>query len=85
MLDLRTNALAHSIEVGATPETVSLSPDGKMLAVVVANNASVQKRAANYATTHGLLRIYRVNNGALTPGEPFAAHSCSTSSGSGVL
>ena len=67
VLDLRTDALVNSVEVGATPEAMALSADGTMLAVVVANGASVQKLAANYDSTSGLLRLFAVEGAKLTP------------------
>ena len=67
VVDLRTNAVVNSVEVGATPETVVLSPDGKTMAVVVANGASVQKLAPNYGTVFGLLRVFAVDGPKLTP------------------
>jgi DNA-binding beta-propeller fold protein YncE len=67
VIDLGSQKLVQSVEVGTTPETVTLSPDGKYLSVVVANGASVQQRASNYSDVHGLLRIYRVEQGNLRP------------------
>ena len=67
VIDLHSKAVVQSIEVGATPETVTLSPDGKYLSVVVANSASVQQRAPTYNDVLGLLRVYRVEGGNLRP------------------
>ena len=58
VVDLRTNAVVNSVDIGQTPETVVLSPDGRIMAVVVANGASVQKLAPNYNAVFGLLRIF---------------------------
>jgi DNA-binding beta-propeller fold protein YncE len=67
VIDLRTNTVVNTVELGVTPETVVLSADGKLLAAVIGNGASVQKLAANYATTFGLLRVFAVNGAAVTP------------------
>lgn len=65
-IDLSRMEVVAAEEVGPTPETVALSPNGKLLAVVVANGASVQKRAPNYGAVFGLLRIFKVDGGKLS-------------------
>lgn len=64
-VDLRTNRVASTTEVGATPEHVALSPDGKYLAVTVVNGSSARPDAPGY-NSFGLLKVYRVNGGKLT-------------------
>jgi len=63
-VDLATGAV-NSIEVGATPEHVALSRDGKYLAVVVANGSAAQPSAPGY-NPYGLLQVYGVNGTSLT-------------------
>jgi DNA-binding beta-propeller fold protein YncE len=65
-IDLATMQVVSAEEVGPTPETVALSPNGKMLAVIVANGASVQKKAPNYSTVFGLVRLFKVDGGKLS-------------------
>lgn len=65
-IDLTTMQVVAAEEVGQTPETVALSPDGRLLVVVIANGASVQKRAPNYSTVFGLLKIFKVDGGKLS-------------------
>ncbi|MBN8832127.1 MAG: YncE family protein [Sphingomonadales bacterium] len=59
VLDLQTNTLVDSVEVGMTPEHVALSPDGKYLAVVVANGSAAAPGSPDYHP-YGLLQIYRI-------------------------
>jgi DNA-binding beta-propeller fold protein YncE len=66
LVDLRTNAVVDSAVVGSTPEHVVLSPDGQYAEVTVGNGASVPVNAPNYNSVHGLMRIFRVNDGKLT-------------------
>ena len=65
LVDLATNTVADTSEVGPTPEHVVLSPDGKYAAVVVANGSANSPTAPNYATTHGLFLVYGVDSGKL--------------------
>jgi 6-phosphogluconolactonase (cycloisomerase 2 family) len=67
VLDLTTNTVVRSVEVGVTPEAVTLSRDGKRLAVVLGNGATVQKLAPNYAAVAGEVRVFSVDKAALTP------------------
>jgi DNA-binding beta-propeller fold protein YncE len=66
LVNLTTDTVADTSEVGPTPEHVVLSPDGKYAAVVVANGAANSLTAPNYATTHGLFLVYGVADGKLT-------------------
>ena len=66
LVDLTTNTVSDTATVGATPEHVVLSPDGKYAAVVVANGTPNSLTAPNYATTHGLFLVYGVADGKLT-------------------
>lgn len=62
--DLATGAVT-SVEVGLTPEHVALSPDGRWLAVVVANGSALAETAPGYHP-YGLLQVYRVDGVSLT-------------------
>lgn len=64
-IDLRTNKIVNTVEVGPTPEHITLSPDGKHLAVVVVNGSGGNPASANF-NPFGLLKIYRVNGSTLT-------------------
>lgn len=66
VIDLQSNALVGSVEVGATPEHVALSPDGKYLAVVIANGSAAPPTAPGYHP-YGLMKIFRVEGATLTP------------------
>ena len=66
VIDLQSGALANSVEVGMTPEHVALSPDGKYLAVVVANGSAAPVSSPTYHD-HGLMKIFAVDGSTLTP------------------
>jgi DNA-binding beta-propeller fold protein YncE len=67
MIDLKTGKLALSLEVGKTPEHVALSPDGRYAALVLANGAATVKSDPKYDGLTGIVRIYAVGPGTLTP------------------
>jgi len=64
-IDLRTNTVANTIDVGPTPEHIALSPDGRHLAVVVVNGSSAAETTQNY-NPYGLLKVFRVNGAQMT-------------------
>jgi DNA-binding beta-propeller fold protein YncE len=66
LVDLQTNQVVDSAQVGPTPEHVVLSPNGKFAEVTVANGAASSLTDANYSTTHGLMLVYGVEGGKLT-------------------
>ncbi len=66
MVDLKAHRLAASAAVGRTPEHLALSPDGKYVAVVVANGSANVKTAPNYDTVRGILRVFAVGPGTLS-------------------
>ncbi|HET7085921.1 MAG TPA: hypothetical protein VFI23_14185 [Rhizomicrobium sp.] len=66
MVDLKTHKLAFSIPVGRVPEHVTLSPDGKFIAVVLANGAANVKSDPKYDSVTGILKILAVGEGTLS-------------------
>jgi WD40 repeat protein len=66
MSDIATGAVTASVVVGPTPEHVALSPDGKYVAVVVANRSAAVRSDPKFASVLGLLEIYAVGAGTLT-------------------
>ncbi|HEY4076333.1 MAG TPA: YncE family protein [Rhizomicrobium sp.] len=66
MIDLNTHQVVASVEVGQTPEHVGLSPDGKYVAVVVANGTASAKSDPKFASVLGILRVFAVGKGTLT-------------------
>jgi len=66
LVDLQTNQVVDSAQVGPTPEHVVLSPNGRYAEVTVANGAASSLTDANYSTTHGLMLVYGVESGKLT-------------------
>ena len=67
MIDLKTGKLVLNLEVGKTPEHVALSPDGRYAALVLANGAATIKSDPKYDAVTGIVRIYAVGPGTLTP------------------
>src|ERR1700761_1594080 len=59
LIDTRTGKITDAVEVGALPEDVVQSPDGKYAAVVVGNGSATVRSAANYNSVFGKLVIFR--------------------------
>lgn len=67
MVNLRTHRLALSLPVGKTPEHVALSPDGRHIALVLANGTANVKSAPNYNGLLGILEVFAIGPGTITP------------------
>ncbi len=65
ILDVKARKLVASVPVGRVPEHATLSPDGKHLAVVLANGAANNKSDPNYDKVVGILKVYAVGAGKL--------------------
>jgi DNA-binding beta-propeller fold protein YncE len=65
VIDLRTNTVVNTIEVGPTPEHLVLSPDGKYMEVTVVNGSSSRPTAPGYQD-YGLIKVFRVEGAKLT-------------------
>ena len=63
--DLRTMKLASVTRAGRTPEHVLLSPDGRHVAVVLANGAATSKTDPAWNKVIGLFKVYALENGRL--------------------
>lgn len=59
LVDTRTGKITDAVEVGALPEDVVQSPDGKYAAVVVGNGSATVPNASNYNNVFGKLVILR--------------------------
>lgn len=67
-IDTRSGKIVDAHEVGALPESVVLSPDGKYAAVVIGNGSATVRNAANYNSIFGKLAMFQVGKGGkLTP------------------
>jgi len=66
LIDTRTGKITDAIEVGALPEDVVQSPDGKYAAVVVGNGSATVRNAPNYNSVFGKLVILKRDGGKLT-------------------
>jgi len=64
-VDLKTQSVT-AIDVGLTPEHLTLSADGKYMAVVIANGSAAQPGSAGY-NAFGLLKLYGVKGTTITP------------------
>jgi DNA-binding beta-propeller fold protein YncE len=67
MSDIASGMVTASVVVGPTPEHVAMSADGKYVAVVVANRTASVRSDPKFASVLGLLEIYAVGEGTLTP------------------
>jgi len=77
LIDTRTGKITDAVEVGALPEDVVQSPDGKYAAVVVGNGSATVRNAPNYNAVFGKLVIFRRDGGKLihvTDGQ--IGHAC---------
>jgi DNA-binding beta-propeller fold protein YncE len=66
LIDLATNTVSDTADVGPTSEHAVISPDGKYAAVVIENGSSPTLTGPTFATTHGLFLIYGIADGKLT-------------------
>ena len=64
LIDLASNTVVNSVDVGLTPEHVALSPDGQYVAVVVLNGTNLPPEAPDYKP-NGLLQVYRLEKARL--------------------
>ena len=74
MIDLAEHRLVLTMPVGKTPEHVTLSPDGRRIAVVLANGAATSSTDPNYGAVLGMLKIFDIGEGKLT--EAASADTC---------
>jgi hypothetical protein len=65
LFDTRSGKLLDVQEVGALPEHVAISPDGKFAAIVVGNGSATVKNGRNYDTVFGKLVIFAIAGGKL--------------------
>jgi DNA-binding beta-propeller fold protein YncE len=65
VVDMKTNKVVNTVEVGPTPEHLVLSPDRKYMEVTVVNGSSSKPTAPGYHD-FGLLKIFRIDGSTLT-------------------
>jgi DNA-binding beta-propeller fold protein YncE len=65
MFDTKANRLVDVQEVGALPEHVAISPDGKFAAIVVGNGSATVRNGKDYDTVFGKLVIFAIAKGRL--------------------
>ena len=77
MIDIKTGAIVASVETGALPEGVLLSPDGRYLAVDSANGSANNPSDPSFNKLFARLEIYAVGEGTLVPlAQAAAGHWC---------
>jgi DNA-binding beta-propeller fold protein YncE len=64
-LTLKPPRSVETYTVGQTPEGIAISPDGKLVAVVVMNGSSKPKESPFYSPV-GRVLLFRMNRGSLT-------------------
>ncbi len=65
VIDVKSNKVVNTVDVGPTPEHLTLSHDGKFLALTIGNGSSSRPGSPNY-NSFGLLKIYSVDGSNLT-------------------
>jgi DNA-binding beta-propeller fold protein YncE len=65
VVDMKTNTVVNTVDVGPTPEHLVLSPDRKYMEVTVVNGSSSRSTSPGYHET-GLLKVFKVDGAALT-------------------
>jgi DNA-binding beta-propeller fold protein YncE len=65
VVDMKTNTVVNTIDVGPTPEHLVLSPDRKYMQVTVVNGSSSRQTAPGYHD-FGLMKVFRVEGAKLT-------------------
>ncbi len=65
VIDVKSNKVINTVDVGVTPEHLTLSHDGKYLAVTIGNGSS-SRPSSPYYNPFGLLKVYSVDGPNLT-------------------
>ena len=65
VIDVNSNKVVNTIDVGQTPEHLTLSHDGKYLALTIGNGSSSRPGSPNF-NPNGLLKVYSVDGSHLT-------------------
>jgi DNA-binding beta-propeller fold protein YncE len=65
VIDMKTNTVVNTLEVGPTPEHLVLSPDRKYMEVTVVNGSSSRPTAPGYHD-FGFLKVFKVDGANLT-------------------
>ena len=65
VIDVNSNKVVNTIDVGQTPEHLTLSHDGKYLALTIGNGSSSRPGSPNF-NPDGLLKVYSVDGSHLT-------------------
>ena len=75
--DIATGKVAQTVDVGPTSEHIFMSADGSRIGVVVANGAASVRSDPSWDKVTGILEVYRVGDGTLTPaGRTSIGHWC---------
>jgi len=67
LTDIKTGEVVASVETGAAPEGLVLSPDGRYVVVDAGNGSPNSPTSPDFNKSFGRLEIYSVGSGSLTP------------------
>lgn len=67
LTDIKTGEVVASVETGAAPEGLVLSPDGRYVVVDAGNGSPNSPSSPDFNKSFGRLEIYSVGSGSLTP------------------
>jgi DNA-binding beta-propeller fold protein YncE len=77
LTDIKTGEVVASVETGAAPEGLVLSPDGRYVVVDAGNGSPNSPSSPDFNKSFGRLEIYSVGSGSLTPiGRADTGHWC---------
>lgn len=65
VIDVNSNQVVNTVDVGVTPEHLTLSPDGKYLVLTIGNGSS-SRPSSPYYHPFGFLKVYSVDGSHLT-------------------
>jgi DNA-binding beta-propeller fold protein YncE len=65
VIDVNSNKVVNTVDVGQIPEHLTLSHDGKYLALTIGNGSSSRPESPNF-NPNGLLKVYSVDGSNLT-------------------
>ena len=65
VIDLKTNSVVNTLDVGPTPEHLVLSPDGRFMSVTIVNGSSSKPDSRNF-NPFGFVKVFRVEGPKLT-------------------
>ena len=65
VIDVKTNEIVNTVDVGATPEHVTMSADGKFVALTIINGSTADPKAPSY-NPFSLIKVYAIDGPKVT-------------------